>query len=51
MDLGKLELPKKDAKTPKKEPGKLGSESMPSSPERDLMVKDVVGFFEFCRAR
>ncbi|XP_041351178.1 histone acetyltransferase KAT5-like isoform X2 [Gigantopelta aegis] len=45
MDLGKLELPKKDAKTPKKEPGKVGNESMPSSPERDLMNGSATNLF------
>lgn len=36
MDMNKLEPPRKDQKTPKKEPIKLGSG--PSSPEREIIL-------------
>lgn len=40
MDMNKLEPPRKDQKTPKKEPIKLGSGtgSRPSSPEREIIL-------------
>jgi len=40
MDMNKLEPPRKDQKTPKKEPIKLGSgpSSRPSSPEREIIL-------------
>ncbi|KAJ8309486.1 hypothetical protein KUTeg_014360, partial [Tegillarca granosa] len=44
MDLSKAELPKKDAKTPKKEPSKAGTGSRPCSPDREMMNGTPVSF-------
>jgi hypothetical protein len=40
MDMNKLEPPRKDQKTPKKEPIKIGSgpSSRPNSPEREIVM-------------
>ena len=43
MNLAKMEMPKKDTKTPMKD-AKVMNGSRPSSPEREVLVKQISYF-------
>ena len=48
MDVSKMEFPKKEQKTPKKEMGKSGSSSRPSTPDREIIVVSRRCFLIHC---